>query len=198
MARQRKKLGISCDDANCAAGLHCFRVKTKIIKEGIRSGVCVECGANLVDWGRVHRCDLKDVPYTFTSLKYEFVRHHFWHKPLSQKAINHARRKGKRRLRERIRHHLEVVIGPEHPFHDGFQTTMADDAPTALPYAQHATATCCRKCLEYWHGIPIGRLLGAQELDYLSELVFLCIQDRIPNLTQEGEDIPSIRNRRAR
>lgn len=198
MARQRKPLGISCDDTNCAAGLHCFRVKTKMIKEGKALGKCVECGASLVDWDRVHRHDLKDVSYTFTSLKYEFVRHHFWHKRLSRKAISHARRKGKRRLRERIRHHLEIVIGPERPFHDGFQTTMADDTPTALPYAQHATATCCRKCLEYWHGIPIGRELSAQELNYLSDLVLLYILDRIPNLTEEGEYIPPIRNESGR
>jgi hypothetical protein len=70
---------------------------------------------------------------------------------------------------------------------------MADDAPSALPYAQHATATCCRKCLEYWHGLPVGRALDAKELDYLSEIVFRYVEDRIPNLTEDGEHIPPIR-----
>jgi hypothetical protein len=33
--------------------------------------------------------------------------------------------------------------------------------------AQHATATCCRGCLENWHGIPKGRALGADEKAYI-------------------------------
>jgi hypothetical protein len=165
-----------------------------MIQAGKKAGACIQCGVSLVNWTRVHRCDLSDVPYTFRALKYEFVRHYFWHKTLSQKAINHAKRKGKRQLRQRIRQHLENAIGPAKPFHDGFQTPMADNLPTALPYAQHATATCCRKCLEYWHGIPVGRNLHSSELDYLSELVFRYIEDRVPDLAEEGEYIPPIRN----
>jgi hypothetical protein len=29
--------------------------------------------------------------------------------------------------------------------------------------AQHATATCCRGCLEKWHSIPKGRPLSSEE-----------------------------------
>jgi len=111
-----------------------------------RAGVCRECGADLIDWPRVHQCDLRDVDYTFEALKYEWIWHHFWDKALNQKAINHARRKGRRGLQVAARRHLAGAIGPAHPFRDGFQTTMSDDAPTAIPIAQHATATCCRKC----------------------------------------------------
>lgn len=32
--------------------------------------------------------------------------------------------------------------------------------------AQHATAFCCRKCLENWHGIPKGHTLTYEELEY--------------------------------
>jgi uncharacterized protein DUF4186 len=32
--------------------------------------------------------------------------------------------------------------------------------------AQHATATCCRTCLERWHAIPKGRELTADEQTY--------------------------------
>jgi hypothetical protein len=32
--------------------------------------------------------------------------------------------------------------------------------------AQHATATCCRACLEKWHGIPRGREMNGEELDH--------------------------------
>ena len=33
--------------------------------------------------------------------------------------------------------------------------------------AQHATATCCRKCLAKWHFIPKGRELTQREIDYI-------------------------------
>jgi Domain of unknown function (DUF4186) len=192
MARERKPLGITCGTTDCQQGLHCFKA-TKEMAAQNRSGVCRECGANLIDWPRVHQCDLTDVGYTFNALKYEWIRHHFWHKPLNQRAINHAKRKGKRGLREAVRRHLEGAIGPANPFKDGMQTTMKDDAPTIIPFAQHATATCCRKCLEYWHGIPTGQALTPQQLDYCTELVFLFIDERILELTEEGEVIPPIR-----
>ncbi len=89
MAKERKALQISCDTADCSQGLHCFRA-TKEMAAKNRAGVCRECGADLVDWRRVHQCDLQDVEYTFEALKYEWIRHHFWHKVLNQKAINHA------------------------------------------------------------------------------------------------------------
>ncbi len=33
--------------------------------------------------------------------------------------------------------------------------------------AQHATACCCRGCLEKWHRIPRGRVLSAEEITYV-------------------------------
>jgi len=33
--------------------------------------------------------------------------------------------------------------------------------------AQHATACCCRGCLEKWHRIPSGRPLEAEEAEYI-------------------------------
>ncbi|MDZ4097480.1 MAG: DUF4186 domain-containing protein, partial [Methylophilaceae bacterium] len=33
--------------------------------------------------------------------------------------------------------------------------------------AQHATATCCRGCLEKWHRIQAGHLLSEQEKAYI-------------------------------
>lgn len=33
--------------------------------------------------------------------------------------------------------------------------------------AQHATACCCRGCLEKWHHIPQGRVLTAEETAYV-------------------------------
>lgn len=47
---------------------------------------------------------------------------------------------------------------------DGKQTPMRGH-PVFV--AQHATATCCRVCLQKWHQIPQGRLLTLDEQAYI-------------------------------
>lgn len=37
--------------------------------------------------------------------------------------------------------------------------------------AQHATATCCRECLEKWHKIPKNKILDENELRYCVDVV---------------------------
>lgn len=195
MARKRKPIAITCDSSNCSGGLHCFKATKQMVDQN-RAGVCRECQADLINWPRIHQRSINDVLNTFASLKNEFIRHTFWHKPINQHAINHARKKGRTGLRPAVKKHLATAIGGAHPFRDGYQTTMKDDAPSAIPFGQHATATCCRKCLEYWHGIPQGKELSDAELNYFSELVCLYIEDRIPGLTKEGEAIPPMRRNR--
>ena len=51
-------------------------------------------------------------------------------------------------------------LAPASPANDGKQTPYRGH-PVFV--AQHATATCCRGCLEKWHGIPRGRELTAEE-----------------------------------
>ena len=55
---------------------------------------------------------------------------------------------------------IERRLAPAHPANDGKQTPFRGH-PAFV--AQHATATCCRGCLEKWHGIPRGRALSAEE-----------------------------------
>jgi hypothetical protein len=66
-------------------------------------------------------------------------------------------------------------------------------------YAQHATATCCRTCLEYWHDIPKGRQLTQQEFDYCTTLVDLFLDAKLPELANEPIKVPrQLREREAR
>jgi hypothetical protein len=51
-------------------------------------------------------------------------------------------------------------LAPAAPSNDGRQTPFHGH-PAFV--AQHATATCCRGCLEKWHAIPRGRELDAAE-----------------------------------
>ena len=90
-------------------------------------------------------------------------------------------------MKKRIRQ----AIGAASPYRDGYQTPYTRNA---IYYAQHATASCCRKCVEYWHGIPEGHPLTDEEIDYLAALAWMYIEDRLPQLTEDGEKVPHIRS----
>ncbi|MES1951616.1 hypothetical protein S4A8_12217 [Salinisphaera sp. S4-8] len=55
-------------------------------------------------------------------------------------------------------------LAPAQPKNDGRQTPMRNH-PVFI--AQHATATCCRSCLEKWHRIPQGVELDDTEQSYV-------------------------------
>ena len=148
-----------------------------------QGGQCRSCNANLVDWERVQKKDLSDTEYTFRALKLELIRHHFWHQDFDEQALVRAYRQGMAGLRAAAPKRIRTALGKAEPFRDGTQTPLEGNV---LFYAQHATATCCRKCAEYWHGIPRGRVLTEAEIRYLSNLVVRYVEDRLPNLPEDG------------
>lgn len=116
-----KPLGITCTSSDCESGLHCFRQTRKMRQANIR-GVCRECDADLVDWERVRRHDLSDVAYTFKSMNFEMIRHHFWHAPIDKRGLNYALRKGRSGIREAIAKRIRKSVGSwQHP-REGRQT----------------------------------------------------------------------------
>ena len=56
---------------------------------------------------------------------------------------------------------------------DGKQTPMRGH-PVFL--AQHATATCCRGCLEKWHKINKNKILTDKEVDYVVNIIMTWIK----------------------
>ena len=66
-------------------------------------------------------------------------------------------------------------LAPANPKNDGKQTPMKNH-PVFI--AQHATATCCRKCLEKWHGIQWGRKLTEEEIIYVLDVIGYWIKDQ--------------------
>ena len=192
VTKQRlKPLEITCKSADCESGLHCFS-QTKKMKIANQSGQCRYCGAKLIDVNRISKRDLTDVNYTFKALKYELWRHYYWHIEIDQKAINHARRKGKVGMRVATEKRIRNSVGAANPYRDGMQTPKNNNA---IYYAQHATASCCRKCINEWHGIPFGQELTKDQITYLTELVILYIEERLPFLTEQGEYIPPVRKK---
>jgi G:T-mismatch repair DNA endonuclease (very short patch repair protein) len=84
-----------------------------------------------------------------------------------------------------IRRHAEDVItrrlAPAMPHKDGRQTPYRGH-PVFV--AQHATATCCRGCLERNHQIARGHELTASERDYAVHVIMRWIEREIPDAAQ--------------
>jgi hypothetical protein len=150
-------------------------------------GKCRSCGAALVDWKRLHRRNQADASYTFAALQHELIRHHFFHRNVDEDAMRHAQRKGRTQLKQSARDRLMKYLAISNPPRDGRQTPLEGNA---IYYAQHATATCCRTCLEYWHDIPKGRSLTEAEFEYCSKLVELFLDKILPNLAEDPIKVP--------
>ena len=182
---------MSCNMNNCPSGLHCFRKlkRKRLPLLDAPPGACQACGRQgLIDWDRVRRCDFDDVDFTIQELKKECVRYHYWCLvELSEGAINHARRKGRIEMREHAEKVIRRDVGAAQNFRDGSTTPWEGD--DAVHYARHATAICCRKCIEYWHGIESGRDLTEGEIQYLTNLIMRFIETKI-SLTETKEFVP--------
>ena len=63
---------------------------------------------------------------------------------------------------------IEDRLASAEPVNDGRQTPMKNH-PVFI--AQHATGTCCRKCLRKWHQIEQGRALTQVEIDYIIAVI---------------------------
>ena len=78
-------------------------------------------------------------------------------------------------------HAFEIIdkrLAPSLPRKDGRQTPYRGH-PVFV--AQHATATCCRSCLERAHGIARGSELTAGERAYVVDAICRWIEREVPN-----------------
>ena len=76
--------------------------------------------------------------------------------------------KGMEKIREHAGDFVRKRLAPAQLSNDGKQTPMRGH-PVFV--AQHATATCCRGCLEKWHHIPKGRELTEAEQEYVVNVI---------------------------
>lgn len=87
---------------------------------------------------------------------------------LRGRELEYLRKKGLPVVLEHAADFIEKRLAPARPANDGRQTPMRHH-PVFI--AQHATATCCRGCLEKWHAIARGRALDASEQQYILEVI---------------------------
>ena len=71
---------------------------------------------------------------------------------------------------------IRVRVALAEPANDGKQTPMRGH-PVFI--AQHATATCCRDCIEKWHKFPQHRELTPSEQEYLVSIIIEWINRQI-------------------
>ena len=158
----------------------------------VATGLSRLVGARDLDWARLHKRDIADIEYSVAQLKTDRFRHKWWLKEPAPAVVRHARRKGPQGIKEAVRSRVFQSVGRVYhmdngkvqPFRDGAQTPTKK-ARTIIHYGQHATATCCRKCIEIWYGITRGRELTEQEVDYVVELLLTYIRTKLPELGEE-------------
>ena len=90
---------------------------------------------------------------------------------LRQKEKQYVREKGMDVIEK---HAYDFIAGRlSVPENDGAQTPMKGH-PVFV--AQHATATCCRGCLEKWHRIPQGYPLTPVQISYIVSILMAWIE----------------------
>jgi hypothetical protein len=107
------------------------------------------------------------------SLKRSTFRSKFKLSNLDQQYIQD---KGIGTIRKHASDFIYSRIAPQYPKNDGKQTPMKGH-PVFI--AQHATATCCRGCIQKWHRLKKGKELSAQEIQFLVELIMKWIEGQI-------------------
>ena len=92
---------------------------------------------------------------------------------LKEKDKKHIEEKGIEKIREHAYDFINKRLAPSIILNDGKQTPMRGH-PVFI--AQHATATCCRGCLEKWHKIPVGIELNEEQKDYVVNVIMTWIE----------------------
>ena len=108
---------------------------------------------------------MKDVEEILSALKQSTFRSRIH---LRQKELEYLRQKGMSEVLQHAAEFIEKRLAPAFPANDGKQTPWHNH-PVFV--AQHATATCCRGCLQKWHQIPKGRVLTGEEQKYIVEVI---------------------------
>ena len=95
---------------------------------------------------------------------------------LRAKELEYIKEKGMDKIRSHANDFIRDRVAPAEPTNDGKQTPMRGH-PVFI--AQHATATCCRGCIEKWYKFPKGRELTQTEQKYLVSVIMEWIKQQL-------------------
>lgn len=108
---------------------------------------------------------------------------------LSQKDRDYIAEKGMAVVRTHAEAFIRERLAPSAIPNDGKQTPMKGH-PVFI--AQHATACCCRGCLEKWYGVKEGRALTEDQIERIVNLLMEWIRR---DLTKPLEEIKKPRGK---
>ncbi len=95
---------------------------------------------------------------------------------LNKEDFNYINKVGLDKIKEHCYFFITTRLAPSMPKNDGKQTPYRGHP---VFKGQHATATCCRKCLFKWHHFRPGVELTKNEIDYIVLLIMTWIQKEI-------------------
>ena len=95
---------------------------------------------------------------------------------LNTKEVEYIRKNGLEKIREHAFELIRLRLAPASPLNDGKQTPMHGH-PVFV--AEHATASCCRKCLYKWHHIAKNKNLTEEEITYIVEVIMRWINRQL-------------------
>ena len=95
---------------------------------------------------------------------------------LRAKELEYIKDKGLDKIRSHACDFIRDRVAPAEPANNGKQIPMRRH-PVFI--AQHATATCCRVCVEKWHNFHQQRELTPTEQEYLVSIIMEWIKRQI-------------------
>ena len=94
---------------------------------------------------------------------------------LGKADLDYLQARGFAAIRQHAERFVDERLATAIPPRDGHQTPMHGH-PVFV--AQHATGTCCRKCLKKWHWIAEGAPLTAAERTYVVDVIVRWLVER--------------------
>lgn len=183
-------LVLQCAMSACKNGRHCLDHLRRPRKgdPAIQPGQCRDCGTVLFDLprpGRLNYGDLEAILTACSQQQSELIRAHYWHVQIDQWAFNQARRLGLVEVRRRV----AAAVTEAMTSADSWAGRAASYHRKIVAYAQHATATCCRRCAAYWHGLPADPsvLPTGEQLTHVVAAALAWVEIRLADLPAEGE-----------
>lgn len=109
--------------------------------------------------------DMDDLDLIFFKLSKSNFRSRFH---LKDRDIDYVLNKGRGVIEEHAYDFIRKRLSSSKVLNDGMQTPMKGH-PVFI--SQHATATCCRGCLEKWHKISREINLDEKQIDYVVSVI---------------------------
>jgi hypothetical protein len=179
-------LAVTCKQTRCSPDVRAAERRHSFLTfAGALPGVggsCRSCGADVVDWERCHARDPRDMDGLVVELRKELIRDVYWGEPLPARIRRLALARDSEALRTAHTKLLRRELAPpqsENPWLPLHTYYGHKNGARIVHCAQHATATCCRKCLEQWHGIPREHRLTDTELSYFEAIIWHYTERRL-------------------